>query len=132
VPGCNFFSKRASAGLDGVASLSIAPLLYDAGTAVTGVLPLASFAIGRWPEVARGWREHRTEAAAVAGLWSVSCILVLTALAVTPVTYIAPVREVSIVIGAFIGARKLREADGRPRILAAAAIAVGIIIIAAG
>jgi drug/metabolite transporter (DMT)-like permease len=115
----------------GVASLAIAPLLYDAGTTVTGVILLAPFAARRWPEVTREWREHRTEATAVAGLSSISYILVLTALAVTPVTYIAPVREVSIVIGAFIGVRRLKEADGRRRILAAAAIAVGIIIMAA-
>jgi drug/metabolite transporter (DMT)-like permease len=115
----------------GVASLSIAPLLYDAGTTVTGVILLAPFAASRWREVAREWREHRVEATAVAGLSSISYVLVLTALAVTPVSYIAPVREVSIVIGAFVGARRLREADGRRRILAAAAIAVGIIIMAA-
>jgi hypothetical protein len=35
-------------------------------------------------------------------------------------------------IGAFIGARKLKEADGRWRILAAAAIAIGIFIMAVG
>jgi drug/metabolite transporter (DMT)-like permease len=116
----------------GVASLAIAPLLYDAGTTVTGVVLLAPFAARRWPEVAREWREHRLEATAVAGISSVSYILVLTALAVTPVSYIAPVREVSIVIGAFIGVRKLKEADGRRRIFAAMAIAIGIIIMAAG
>jgi drug/metabolite transporter (DMT)-like permease len=116
----------------GVASLGIAPLLYDAGTTVTGVVLLAPFAMKRWPEVGREWIEHRVEAVAVAGLSSISYILVLTALAVTPVSYIAPVREVSIVIGAFIGVRRLKESDGRRRILAAAAIAIGIFIMAEG
>jgi drug/metabolite transporter (DMT)-like permease len=116
----------------GVASLSIAPLLYDAGTTLTGVLLLTPFAARQRPEVAREWREHRLEATAVAALSSISYILVLTALAVTPVSYIAPVREVSIVIGAVIGIRKLGEAEGRRRILAAAAIAIGIFIMAEG
>jgi drug/metabolite transporter (DMT)-like permease len=115
----------------GVASLGIAPLLYDAGTTATGAVLLAPFALKRWPEVVREWREHRKEATAVAGLSSLSYILVLTALAVTPVSYIAPVREVSIVIGAFIGMRRLKEADGRKRILAAAAIVTGILLMAA-
>jgi drug/metabolite transporter (DMT)-like permease len=115
----------------GVASLAIAPLLYDAGTTVTGVAILAPFAAARWPELKREWREHRVEATAVAGLSSISYVLVLTALAVTPVSYIAPVREVSIVIGAFIGTRTLKEPDGRRRILAAIAIAMGILIMAA-
>ena len=78
----------------------------------------------------RQWRVHRLDATAVAGLSSLSYILVLTALAVTPVSYIAPVREVSIVIGAFIGARRLKEAESSRRILAAAAIAIGILIMA--
>ncbi len=116
----------------GVASLAIAPLLYDAGTTVTGVVVLAPFASRRWPEVIREWTEHRVEAIAVAGLSSLSYILVLTALAVTPVSYIAPVREVSIVIGAFIGVRKLKDSDGRRRILAATAIAIGILVMAVG
>jgi drug/metabolite transporter (DMT)-like permease len=114
----------------GVASLAIAPILYDAGTTVTGVILLAPFAMRQLPEFSREWREHKVEATAVAGLSSISYILVLTALAVTPVSYIAPVREVSIVFGAFIGVRKLGEVDGRRRILAAAAIAVGIFVMA--
>ena len=110
----------------GVASLLIAPLLHDAGTTVTGVVLLAPLAARRWPEVMRELRERRLDATAVAGLSSISCILVLTALAVTPVSYIASVREVSIVFGAFIGAHRLKEAEGWRRIFAAAAIAVGI------
>jgi drug/metabolite transporter (DMT)-like permease len=115
----------------GVASLLIAPFLYDAGTTVTGAVLLAPFAARQWPEVVREWREHRVEATAVAGLSSISYILVLTALAVTPVSYVAPIREVSIVFGAFIGARRLKEAQGPRRVLAAAAIAIGILIMAA-
>lgn len=116
----------------GVAALAIAPLLHDAGTTVTGVALLTPFAARRWSEVVQQWREHRLDATAVAGLSSLSYILVLTALAVTPVSYIAPVREVSIVIGTFIGARHLKEAEGYRRIWAAAAIALGIFIIAVG
>jgi drug/metabolite transporter (DMT)-like permease len=115
----------------GVASLLIAPLLYDAGTTVTGVVLLAPFASRQFLEVRREWYEHRGEAMAVAGLSSLSYILVLTALAVTPVSYIAPVREVSIVIGAFVGARRLKEVEGPRRIFAAVAIAVGIVVMAA-
>lgn len=116
----------------GVASLAIAPLIYAAGTTLTGVVLLAPFAARRWPEVVREWREHRLEATGVAGLSSISYILVLTALAITPVSYIAPVREVSIVMGAFIGARRLKEVEGRRRIIASAAMAIGIVIMAVG
>lgn len=114
----------------GVASLLIAPLLYDAGTTLTGVLLLAPFASHRWPQVVEQWHEHRVDAFAVAALSSISYILVLTALAVTAVSYIAPVREVSIVIGAFFGVKHLREVNGNRRILAAMAIATGILVMA--
>jgi drug/metabolite transporter (DMT)-like permease len=116
----------------GVAGLSIAPVLYDAGTTLTGVLLLAPFAARRGPELARHWRLHRQLAVGVAALSSLSYILVLTALAFTPVSYVAPAREVSIVFGAFIGSRILREADGRRRLWAAAIVAAGIVALAAG
>jgi hypothetical protein len=50
----------------------------------------------------------------------------------TPVSYVAPAREVSIVIGAFIGARYLKEAAGRRRLWAALAMAAGVIALALG
>jgi H+/Cl- antiporter ClcA len=50
----------------------------------------------------------------------------------TPVSYVAPAREVSIVIGAFIGARYLKEADAHRRLWAAVAMAAGVIALALG
>ncbi|MGH7996325.1 MAG: EamA family transporter [Opitutaceae bacterium] len=116
----------------GVANLSIPPLLYDCGTTVTGVILLTPSAARRMPEVKRHWREHRLYVFAVAGLSSISYILVLTALSFTPVSYVAPAREISIVIGAFIGAKYLREAGARRRFWAAGAIVIGIVALAVG
>ncbi|MEO7412528.1 MAG: DMT family transporter [Opitutaceae bacterium] len=116
----------------GVAGLAITPLLYDAGTAYTQLALLTPFAIRRWPEVTLHWREHRGYAIAVAVLAPIAYVLVLTAMTFTPVSYIAPAREVSIVIGAFLGARYLKEANGRRRIWAAVAVAVGVIALALG
>lgn len=116
----------------GVAALAIAPILYDAGTAFTQLALLTPFAARRWPEVTHHWREHCRYAVAVAVLAPIAYVLVLTALTFTPVSYIAPAREVSIVIGAFLGARYLKEADGRRRIWAAVAVAAGVIALALG
>ncbi len=52
---------------------------------------------------------HRREAIGVALLNPLAYILVLTALVSTPVSYIAPARELSILIGAAMGARWLKE-----------------------
>lgn len=116
----------------GVAGLAVAPLLYDAGTAFTQLALLTPFALRRRGEVARHWREHRRYALGVALLSPIAYVLILTALTFTPVSYIAPAREVSIVIGAFIGARYLKEAHGARRLWAAVAMSAGVIALAVG
>jgi drug/metabolite transporter (DMT)-like permease len=110
----------------------VPPLVYDAGTAFTQLALLTPFAWRRRTEVAAEWRDKKRWAIAVALLSPVAYVLVLTALTLAPVSYVAPAREVSIVIGAFLGAKLLKESDGRRRIWAAAAMAVGVIALALG
>ncbi|MCW5550432.1 MAG: EamA family transporter [Opitutaceae bacterium] len=116
----------------GVAGLLIAPLLYDAGTAFTQLLLLSPFGIRRRAEVQACWRTQRRYAFGVALLSPLAYVLILTALAFTPISYVAPAREISIVIGAFIGAKMLNESDGTRRLWAAGAIAIGVIALAIG
>lgn len=116
----------------GVAKIGVPPLLYDAGTAFTQLSLLTPFAFRRRTEVSAEWRHKKRWAIAVALLSPIAYVLVLTALAAAPVSYVAPAREVSIVIGAFLGARLLKEADGRRRLWAAVAMATGVIALALG
>lgn len=116
----------------GVAHGLIPPLLYDAGTATTQLVLLTPFAWARRAEVAREWREHRRNAFIMAATAPLAYILILKAMSFTAVSYIAPAREVSIVIGAFFGARFLRESDARRRLWAAAAMVAGIIALVLG
>jgi drug/metabolite transporter (DMT)-like permease len=115
-----------------VSHLRIPPLLYDCGTSIMMFSLLAPFAWQRRAEVVREWREHKGHAAIVGGLGAVGYVLILTAMSFTPVSYIAPAREISIVIGAFFGAKFLKEADSQRRLLAAAGMALGIIALALG
>jgi uncharacterized membrane protein len=57
---------------------------------------------------------------------------VLTALVFTPVSYVAPAREVSIVIGTAMGTRLLAEGEGRRRLIGALAIVAGVLALAIG
>lgn len=114
----------------GVATLRIPPVLYDAGTGFTQLALLSPFAWRRRNEVAAEWRTHRRWAVGVAALSPLAYLLVLTALTFTPVSYVAPAREVSIVIGAFLGAKLLKETDARRRVLAALVMAAGVIALA--
>ncbi|MBI2517541.1 MAG: EamA family transporter [Opitutae bacterium] len=115
-----------------VSHLHLPPVVYDAGTQTVMFCLLTPFAWRRRDEVAREWREHRWHALAVAVLASTGYVLILTAMRFTPVSYIAPAREISIVIGAFFGAKLLKEADAPRRLLAAAGMAAGIIALALG
>lgn len=115
-----------------VSHLQLPPVLYDGGTQLVLFTILTPFAWRRRAEVAAAWREHRGKAAAVGLLSPVAYVLILTAMSFTPVSYIAPAREISIVIGAFFGAKLLREAEASRRLVAAGGMAAGIIALALG
>ncbi len=50
----------------------------------------------------------------------------------TPVSYVAPAREISILFAALMGAHWLREGDAPRRVAAAAAMALGVVALAIG
>lgn len=116
----------------GVSTYMIPPLLVVYAIDVGRVLLLAPVAARRWEDVRREWRDHRRQIVAVGVLCPLSYILVLTALVATPVSYIAPAREVSILIGTVMGTRWLSEGDARRRIPAAVAIVCGVVALALG
>ena len=115
-----------------VSTLLIPPLLQDFCTTLGRVILLAPIAFRKREEVRQEWRIHRKEAIGVALLCPLSYIMVLTALITTPVSYIAPAREVSILIGALLGSRLLAEGDAHRRLPAAAAIVAGVMALALG
>lgn len=69
-------------------------------------------------------------AAAVLGL--IAYLLVLLALRISPVSYVSPVREISVVIGAWIGVKLMGESGGMLRLSASILVVVGILLIALG
>ncbi|CAN5576422.1 EamA family transporter [soil metagenome] len=115
-----------------VSALLIPPLLYDWAANLGRALLLTPLAWRRRGEVGALWRRHRLEVIGVAALSPLSYLLVLTAMVATPVSYVAPAREVSILIGAALGARFLAEGDVRRRLLAASGMVVGVIALALG
>ncbi|MBA3848774.1 MAG: EamA family transporter [Opitutus sp.] len=115
-----------------VAHLGLAPPLYDFGTQAVMCLVLAPFAWRRRAGVVGAWRDHKGKALTVAFLGPAAYVLVLFAMQTTPVSYIAPAREISILLGAFFGARFLKEADSSRRLLAAVGMVAGVIALALG
>jgi uncharacterized membrane protein len=82
--------------------------------------------------MARAWREQRVAVVAIAVLSPLSYILVLTAMVFTPVSLVAPAREVSILFAALMGAHFLREGDLARRAIAAMGMALGVCGLALG
>ncbi len=113
-----------------VSALLVPPLLQSWVTTVVTTGLLTPLALRRRGEALALWRAHRVEVFGVAVLSPLSYILVLTALVFTPVSYVAPAREVSILIGAAMGASLLAEGDARRRLIAAAAIVAGVVALA--
>lgn len=116
----------------GVGGLHTPPLVYNWITNGTMVLLLA-------PVVWRGrdalrvqWTTYRRQALVVGVFSPLSYILVLTALSFSPVSYIAPAREISILIGTLLGARMLAEGQARRRTLAAIIMVGGVVALALG
>jgi drug/metabolite transporter (DMT)-like permease len=115
-----------------VGTLAVPPILLDVtANAVRGAL-LTPSALRR-KDVVRGvWRHNRREVIGVSLIAPLAYILVLTALAVSPVSYVAPAREVSILVGTIFGVRLLREGHLGPRIAGALAIVGGLAALALG
>lgn len=110
-----------------VAAWLIPPLVYDWGCNFFRVCVLLPLTRHRNPgAMAVAWREKRKTVVAIALLSPLSYILVLTAMVFTPVSLIAPAREVSILFAALMGAHLLREGDLTRRLVAGAGMVLGI------
>ena len=115
-----------------VAVILIPPLLYDWATVVGQAIVVTPVALRRGDAVREAWRRHRGAVIGVGVLSRLAYILVLTALVVSPVSYVAPAREIGILIGAVLGARVLAEGHVMRRGIGAAAMVVGVVALALG
>jgi drug/metabolite transporter (DMT)-like permease len=115
-----------------VAVLLVNPIVYDYWGNFARTALMTPLVVHRRDEVARAWRVHRWEALGIAALSPTAYLLVLWALITTPVSYVAPAREISILIGTFFGVRFFSESFGRLRLAAATLMFVGLVALAHG
>ena len=113
-----------------VSSMMIPPLLLDYASSLGRSLLLAPYASKRKEKVIEHWREHRVGVLCIAVFNPLAYILVLYALQSTPVVYVAPVREVSVLISVFLGTLLLGEGQLRRRLIWAAVIVCGVSLLA--
>lgn len=115
-----------------VSHFGVSPLVLDWGANVGRALFLTPIALKYSDHAISEWRAHKYEAIACAVLIPLAYILVLTALRFTPVSYVAPSREISILIGTAMGTRLLGEGDAQRKFAGASAMVLGIVGLAAG
>jgi drug/metabolite transporter (DMT)-like permease len=115
-----------------VAALAISPLVLDWTTSLLRTSLLAPLALRHREQLRREWQAKKTAVLWIAVLCPLSYILVLVAMRTSPVSYVAPIREVSILFGALLGALFLREGEPARRLAAAAVMVLGVAALALG
>jgi drug/metabolite transporter (DMT)-like permease len=115
-----------------VSTLKVPPLIQGYASLPVMALVLVPSALRHRSRTRRVWRRYRRQVTGAAVLSPLAYILVLIAMSFTAVSAVAPAREVSVLAGVLLGRRMLGEGSLARRLAAAAAIAAGIICIAAG
>jgi drug/metabolite transporter (DMT)-like permease len=113
-----------------VSVLLVPPLLLDYVSSIGRAVLLAPVGLKRRDLISKCWREHRARVIAIAVFNPLAYILVLYALTFTPVVYVAPTREVSVLITVVVGSILLGEGDLRRRLFWAVWIFIGIALLA--
>ena len=108
---------------------SLPPVLYFWAVLLLQTVFIAPLALAGRENLKAAWTLHRREAFIIAVLSSVSYILILWVLSFSPVSRIAPCREVGIVFGVCMGALFLGERGFRGRLTASAAVFAGILLL---
>ena len=115
-----------------VGDQDLSPIVYFWGLGLTNTLLLSPWVLHRPEAMRRSWESSKWQALGVGLLSPLAYILVLYALARAPVSYVAPAREVSILIATALGTTVLAEEGIGHRLVAAAGIVLGIAALAVG
>ncbi len=107
------------------------PLLQNYAADVGRVLLLTPLALVSRKKVISEWRSHRREVLAVGLLSPLAYILVLMAMSMAPVSYVAPAREIGIVFGVLLGAKGLEEGRTISKLAGSALMVAGIAVLSA-
>jgi drug/metabolite transporter (DMT)-like permease len=110
----------------------VTPLLYGYLLFVGLTVALVPLLLRQRRVVATEWKLRRGSIVVVGLLAPASYGLVLLALTLAPVSYVAAAREISAVLAALLGAVVLHEGYGRQRLLGSTAIAAGLMLLVLG
>jgi uncharacterized membrane protein len=112
--------------------LLIAPLVLDWLGNILRAACLSPLAWRNRALIKPLWQRAWMPALVVGALAPTSYVLVLTALQYAPLSAVAPARELSMLVGAFMGAKLLAEGEMHRRMMGAGLIAAGVAALALG
>lgn len=105
------------------------PSLFFFAIIVFQVLILTPLAIQDREGISFQWEHNRRPAITIALFAASAYLAVLYALSITPLSLIAPAREISVVIGTFLGTTVLGEGDRKRRMTGSVIIVFGIALL---
>ena len=110
-----------------VAAFLIPPVIYYWGSIMMRMLVTTPTALRALPLVRAIWARDKKAVLAVSILSPLSYCLALFAMKLAPLSYVAPAREMSILIAALYGTHLLKEGDTARRLSAAALMVLGLV-----
>ena len=113
-----------------VKALGIAPVLYYVLGLGLRTVMLAPLALKQRQTLRQQWQDNKRYIIAVGVLSPLAYTLVLFAMTKAKLSYVAPVREVSMLAGLFFGVRLLREALSRSRVIGMLIMVAGVVLLA--
>jgi drug/metabolite transporter (DMT)-like permease len=115
-----------------VRTLLVAPLVLDYVSHMMRAAISGPHALMNLPALRAEWHRTWKYVLVISTIGPLGYIFVLTAMQYAPISYVAPARELSMLVGAFFGAKLLKEGDLRQRLMCAGLIAGGVGLIATG
>lgn len=115
-----------------IKSLGASPILFYGVGLLFRTLLVTPFALRDTAQLRQQWRQHARSIAAVGILSPCAYVLVLFAVKMAPLSYVAPARELSMLIGAYMGAKLLNEQDIRLRSTGAVLMGLGVLALGLG
>lgn len=113
-----------------VKSLGMAPLIFYPLSLIVRSVVLTPLVVTRASAARSEWRNNRAAIVGVGLLSPAAYLLALLALQMAPLSYVAPVREVSMLIGALVGARLLGESLMGTRLMGVVLLLAGVVGVA--
>ncbi|MFT7686442.1 MAG: putative membrane protein [Candidatus Azotimanducaceae bacterium] len=115
-----------------VSMILISPLVLDYFANFSRSVVLAPYSLNRISAVKSLWKNHPRAILTIALLSPLAYILILYVYTYTPVIYVAPVREVSVLFTVLLGAILLKESEVISRLTWGMLIVVGIGLLVTG